>query len=204
MFGFPVTAQGRRVQDRRRPGDRRVQPGAHRQDAEGTDRTSRPASRTCSDCTRANCAGPPARRPARRPGAAPASLPVCDHYSGVEARMRKSLAAAGRDDRGVRRLRVRRHARLRRRRAGRRRGRACGAGRRAGAGRRHRRARRRCGCIRSTIRPSSRTSPPSRGKAGARLCHIMVPKVESVRRRAARRRARSTRRGAGATCRCMC
>ncbi len=37
MFGFPVTTVGRRLQAHRGPADRRVQPGAHQPDAEGTD-----------------------------------------------------------------------------------------------------------------------------------------------------------------------
>ena len=35
MFGFPVTTAERQVQDRRRPADRRLQPGTHQHDAEG-------------------------------------------------------------------------------------------------------------------------------------------------------------------------
>jgi malate dehydrogenase len=47
MFGYPVTCEGGRVQDRRRPAHRRVLAGLHRQDAGRADRASKTASSTC-------------------------------------------------------------------------------------------------------------------------------------------------------------
>ena len=75
MFGFPVTTENGKYKIVEGLRDRRLQPGAHRQDAQGADRTSRPASRTCCDGQAApaspTCHRPSARGAARRPGAAP-------------------------------------------------------------------------------------------------------------------------------------
>ena len=105
IFGFPVTTENGEYKLVEGLRDRRVQPGAHQQDAEGTagraGRRAAPAlirppgpSRECPT------ENPPSlSRQRARPAdvllgaqAGAVVLPVCDHYSGVEARMRKSLA----------------------------------------------------------------------------------------------------------------
>ena len=105
--------------------------------------------------------------------------------------MRKSLQLQAEMTRGVRRLRVRRHARLRGRRPGRRRGRACGAGRGAGARWPAHEARvGGAGASGGPSRASSRTSPPS----PARPARTPVPHHAAQGGVRAGRRARPARR----------
>ena len=145
MFGYPVTCAGGKYKHRRRPADRRVQPGLHRQDPGRADgragRREAPAV-TCPARTRParQRAGlfsaflrappmpchPPARRPVRR------RRSRGRHAAGVRPLRRRRGAheeepgAAGRAGPGVRR-----HAGQRGRRAGGRRGRAGASDRRA-------------------------------------------------------------------------
>ena len=104
----------------------------------------------------------------------------------------RRACAAGRDGRGVRRLRVRHDARLRRRRARRRRGRACALVAELALARRRRASA--CACTRWTTRPSRPTWPPSPAAPATAWPHhgAQGRAVADVvqRRRGARRRRR--------------
>ena len=146
MFGYPVTCAGGEYKIVEGLPIDAFSRGVHRQDAGRTAGASRTASSTCCDAAASARSGR-ARRVRRAvagsrtsgacaigprealfdDGEAARALPVCDHYCGVEARMRKSLELQAELGPGVRR-----HARRRGRRAGRRRARARAADGRAG------------------------------------------------------------------------
>ena len=134
---LPGDHRGRRVQDRRRPADRRLQPASASTRRWRSCGTSRTASSTCSEPTpgavasphglrglTASARYPPPRSAVRRRRAGAPALP------GVRP-LRRHRGAHAQEPRAAGRARpgVRRHARLRRRRAGRRRGRARADGR---------------------------------------------------------------------------
>jgi hypothetical protein len=112
--------------------------------------------------------------------------------------MRKSLQLQAEMTRGVRRLRVRRHAGLRGRRAGRRRGGARGAGRPNWRWARRPKRASRCACTRSTIRPSRATSPPSPARPATAWCTSCCPRSSRWPTSSAPPRARRRRREAAA------
>ena len=170
MFGFPVTTKNGKYEIvKGLPIDAFSQERINKTLKELQDEQAGVAHLLVDAAPIAAAATHPRDSPPRRPGADRllAGLRPLQRRRGADA---QEPAAAGRDDRGIRRLRLRRHARLRGRRAGRRRGGACRAGRGARAAGAAERRGSRCGCIRSTIPPSSRTSPPSPGKAGQRSC----------------------------------
>jgi citrate lyase subunit beta/citryl-CoA lyase len=107
------------------------------------------------------------------------TLPVCDHYSGVEARMRKSLQlqAEMAQEFGACVFDVTLDCEDGA--PGGRRGRACRAGHRTGAGRQARHARVAVR-VHPVDHPAFAPTCTIAGRAGARLSHVMVPKVESV------------------------
>ena len=202
MFGFPVTTENGEYKIVEGPGDRRLQPGAHQHDAEGTagraGRRRAPAVKR-----RAPVHAIPRDSPASAPRRSTGCLPVCDHYSGVEARMRKSLQlqAEMTQEFGACVFDVTLD---------------CEDGAPVGGEAEHaalvaelalaRRARQARVAVR--VHPVDHPAFEQRHRhhrrpAGQRLCHIMVPKVESVadvraRPRGARRRRRRR------SCRCTC
>jgi citrate lyase subunit beta / citryl-CoA lyase len=172
MFGFPVTCAGGEYKIVEGLADRRLQPGAASTRRWPSCWASRTASSTC--CER-GAHGPRAARGAVRRRRGARALPVCDHYSGVEARMRKSLELQaelgpvfdvtldGEDGAPV----GGEH-------------RACAADRRAGQ-----RAGNRFGRVGVRVLPVG--TRPSRtmvatvvGRAGARVAYLMIPKPRGL------------------------